>query len=145
MTAEKGGAENDPSSWRNWTPVSPYLAKDNRPDTLSQGMSLKMVELIEEKAADAQKLALEAEKLSAAAQKASQEALQAIDRKDSETVKEKCKEAEKYAAEAKEVEEKCKVLFFWSHDNQPPRRPPTRPARRRGKTHGMKPSPSRTE
>eukprot|EP00633_Aureoumbra_lagunensis_P002486 CAMPEP_0197287374 /NCGR_PEP_ID=MMETSP0890-20130614/3663_1 /TAXON_ID=44058 ORGANISM="Aureoumbra lagunensis, Strain CCMP1510" /NCGR_SAMPLE_ID=MMETSP0890 /ASSEMBLY_ACC=CAM_ASM_000533 /LENGTH=136 /DNA_ID=CAMNT_0042756943 /DNA_START=44 /DNA_END=454 /DNA_ORIENTATION=+ len=109
-TATASDGANDPSSWRNWTPVSPYLAKDPRPD-MSQGMSLKMVELIEEKAAEAQKLALETERISALAQKASQEALQAIDRKDGETVKEKCKEAEKYAAEAKENEEKCKLAY----------------------------------
>ena len=40
---------SDPASWRNWTPVSPYLAKDPRPD-LSQGMSLKAVEEIEARA-----------------------------------------------------------------------------------------------
>lgn len=90
--------------------MSPYLAKDPRPD-LSQGMSLKMVELIEEKAAEAQKCALEAERLSGLAQKASQEALAAIERKDRETVTEKCKEAERLAAEAKEVEEKCKAAY----------------------------------
>jgi hypothetical protein len=83
--ANAGDSAADPSSWRNWSPVSPYLAKDPRPD-LSQGMSLKMVELIEEKAAEAQKCALEAERLSGLAQKASQEALAAIERKDRETV-----------------------------------------------------------
>ena len=105
-----GDSAADPSSWRNWSPVSPYLAKDPRPD-LSQGMSLKMVELIEEKAAEAQKCALEAERLSGLAQKASQEALAAIERKDRETVTEKCKEAERLAAEAKEVEEQCKAAY----------------------------------
>ena len=45
---------SDPSSWRNWTPVSPYLAKDPRPD-LTQGMSLSTVELIEQKASEAPK------------------------------------------------------------------------------------------
>ena len=54
---------SDPASWRNWTPVSPYLAKDPRPD-LSQGMSLKAVEEIEARAQEAQKYALEAESLS---------------------------------------------------------------------------------
>ena len=48
---------SDPASWRNWTPVSPYLAKDPRPD-LSQGMSLKAVEEIEARAQEAQKLSL---------------------------------------------------------------------------------------
>ena len=101
---------SDPASWRNWTPVSPYLAKDPRPD-LSQGMSLKAVEEIEARAQEAQKYALEAESLSQQAQQASQEALAAIERKDRETVTEKCKEAERLAAEAKEVEEKCKAAY----------------------------------
>ena len=119
--------------------MSPYLAKDPRPDTLNQGMSLKMVEHIEEKAAEAQKLALEAEKLSAHAQKASQEALQAIDRKDSECVKEKCKEAEKYAAEAKEVEEKCKVTPLSSFLDSSAR-PPTKRVKKLEKMHATKPN-----
>ena len=101
---------SDPASWRNWTPVSPYLAKDPRPD-LSQGMSLKAVGEIEARAQEAQKYALEAESLSQQAQQASQEALAAIERKDRETVTEKCKEAERLAAEAKEVEEKCKAAY----------------------------------
>mmetsp|Transcript_25665 Transcript_25665/g.88156 ORF Transcript_25665/g.88156 Transcript_25665/m.88156 type:complete len:93 (-) Transcript_25665:158-436(-) len=70
-----------------------------------------MVELIEQKAAEAQKMALEAERLSALAQKASQEALAAIERKDRDTVTEKCKEAERHAAAAKDVEEKCKAAY----------------------------------
>ena len=90
--------------------MSPYLAKDPRPD-LSQGMSLKAVEEIEARAQEAQKYALEAESLSQQAQQASQEALAAIERKDRETVTEKCKEAERLAAEAKEVEEKCKAAY----------------------------------
>jgi predicted nucleotide-binding protein (sugar kinase/HSP70/actin superfamily) len=49
--------------------------------------------------------------LSALAQKASQEALAAIERKDRDAVTEKCKEAERYAASAKEVEEKCKAAY----------------------------------
>lgn len=103
-------AADDQTSWRSWTPVSPYLAKDPRPE-IAQGMSIKMVELIEEKAKEAQQHALETERLSGLAQKASQEALAAIDRKESDVVKEKCKEAEKFAAEAKEVEEKCKKAY----------------------------------
>ena len=67
--------------------MSPYLAKDPRPD-LSQGMSLKAVEEIEASAQEAQKYALEAESLSQQAQQASQEALAAIERKDRETVTE---------------------------------------------------------
>ncbi|KAH8083412.1 hypothetical protein JL720_8296 [Aureococcus anophagefferens] len=106
--ANAGDSAADPSSWRNWSPVSPYLAKDPRPD-LSQGMSLKMVELIEEKAAEAQKRRGGAPERPRA--KASQEALAAIERKDRETVTEKCKEAERLAAEAKEVEEQCKAAY----------------------------------
>lgn len=100
----------DPQSWRNWSPVSPYLQKDTRYD-LGQGMSLKVVELIEEKANEAKQFALEAERLSSLAQKASQEALTAIERKDPDVVKEKVKEAETYASQAKEVEEKCKLAY----------------------------------
>ena len=104
--------------------MSPYLAKDPRPD-LSQGMSLKAVEEIEARAQEAQKYALEAESLSQQAQQASQEALAAIERKDRETVTEKCKEAERLAAEAKEVEEA---------------RPPTTRARRRARTRAPWPT-----
>ena len=81
--------------------MSPYLAKDPRPD-LSQGMSLKAVEEIEARAQEAQKYALEAESLSQQAQQASQEALAAIERKDRETVTEKCKAAYDACKKARE-------------------------------------------
>ena len=89
--------------------MSPYLAKDPRPD-LSQGMSLKAVEEIEARAQEAQKYALEAESLSQQAQQASQEALAAIERKDRETVTEKCKEAERLERELLRPEDGGQVL-----------------------------------
>ena len=114
----------DPS-WRSWAPVSPYLAKDPRPD-LSQGMSLKAVEEIEARAQEAQKYALEGRVAPPAGPAGVQgggghRAQGPRDDGDGGG-----KEAERAAAEAKEVEEGAQGRL--------------RPARRRARTRAPWPT-----